>query len=129
MRFLYSLIALSLFVAIGIGIFVHFTGYTLVHPFIWYILGFFVLITLFTFYLVQMGAKNDEENFQLYYFGSSVFRVLMSIGVIFIYVFFASGNKVQFAMNFFVIYFIYTGFEIYCILSNLRRFSKNQVSE
>jgi hypothetical protein len=74
-----------------------------------------------------MGAKTDPENFQMYYFGSTVFRVLMCMAVIFIYVYFSAERELQFALNFFLLYFLYTGFEIYHILTNLRRNSKKQL--
>jgi hypothetical protein len=56
--------------------------------------------------------------------GSSVLRVLLCMTAVFIYVFQASDRELQFALNFFAIYFVYTGFEIYALLSNLRRISK-----
>jgi hypothetical protein len=129
MPFFRNLLILSVLLGAGIGALIYFTGYTWVHPLAWYIVAFFAAITLLTFFLIRKGIAQDAGSFQLYYFGSSVFRVLLSMFVVFFYVYFSSERELQFVLNFFLIYFIYTGFEIYGILSNLRRISKKQVLE
>jgi hypothetical protein len=129
MPFLRNLLILTLLVGLAMGMLIYFLDYKVVHPYAWYILAFFALITLGTYYAIRKGTEADPGAFQLYYFGSSVFRVLLCMMAVFIYVFLASEGELQFVLNFFVIYFIYTGFEIYGILSNLRRISKKQVPE
>nr|WP_246597000.1 hypothetical protein [Pontibacter aydingkolensis] len=111
------------------GVILYFTGNQLVHPFIWYIFGFFVFVTALTFYISRLGISYDKDNFQLYYFGSMGFRMILSIGVIFVYVFLFSENELQFVLNFFVLYFLFTGFEIYSLLANLRPNLKRQDQE
>ena len=129
MHFYRNLVILTVLVAVGIGALVYFTGYTVVHPLMWYILTFFVLITLATFYAVGKGAEVDPANFQIYYMASSAFRVILCLMAVFVYVYLASERELQFTLNFFFLYFIYTGFEIYGILSNLRQISKKQTAE
>lgn len=104
----------------------YFTGDALVHAFTWYILVFFVLVTAGTFYITRLGISYDQDNFQLYYFGSMGFRMMLSIAVVFIYVYLFSENELQFVLNFFVLYFLFTGFEIYSLLANLRPNLKKQ---
>jgi len=89
-----------------------------VHTHVWYIYGFFIVITAATFYISRLGVSYDNDNFQLYYFASMGFRMLLSIGVVFIYVFLFSEGELQFVLNFFVLYFLFTGFEIYSLLAN-----------
>jgi len=129
MPFLRNLLLLSFLICLSIAILIYFTGYNWVHPLAWYIVAFFAGITGLTFYLIRRGIGTDATSFQLYYFGSSVFRVLLCMFVVFFYVYFAAERELQFVLNFFLLYFIYTGFEIYSILSNLRRISKKQVPE
>jgi hypothetical protein len=124
MPFFRSLLLLTLLVGAILAALVYFTGYELVHPLAYAIVIFFALVTLGAYYAIQKGSKNDPGSFQLYFMGSSVLRVLLSMTAVFIYVFMASERELQFALNFFAIYFIYTGFEIYGLLSNLRRISK-----
>lgn len=129
MPFLRNLIILTVLVGLAMGLLIYFSDDKVVHPYAWYILAFFALITLGTYYAIRKGTQADPGSFQLYYFGSSVLRVLLCMTAVFIYVFLASEGELQFVLNFFVIYFIYTGFEIYGILSNLRQISKKQVPE
>ena len=119
MSFFRNLVILTILVSAVLAVLIYFTGYELVHP-----LAFFALITLGAFYAIQKGSKADPGSFQLYFMGSSVLRVLLCMTAVFIYVFMAAERELQFALNFFALYFIYTGFEIYSILSNLRRISK-----
>jgi hypothetical protein len=110
-----------------IGALVYFSDYRLVHPYVWVILVFFIFITAFTFYVTWWGASQDQDNFQLYYFASMGFRLILSIGVIFGYIYLVRERQIQFVLNFFVLYFLYTAFEIYSLLSNLRPHSKKRV--
>lgn len=118
MNFLRNLIIYSAVIGLLIGALQYFTGNQLVHTHIWYIYVFFIVITAATFYISRLGVSYDKDNFQLYYFASMGFRMLLSIGVIFIYVFLFSEGELQFVLNFFVLYFLFTGFEIYSLLSN-----------
>ncbi|GHA65955.1 hypothetical protein [Pontibacter akesuensis] len=118
MKFIRNLFFLTAILCVITGALLQFTGYALVHPYVWYILLFFILITGFTYYLTQLGYKNDPDNFQAYYFASMGFRMLMSLGVVGIYAWFFEEGRMAFVLNFFVLYFVYTGFEIYSILAN-----------
>ncbi|MBC5993889.1 hypothetical protein [Pontibacter cellulosilyticus] len=126
MNFVRNLIIFSGVLAMLTGALLYFTGNQLVHDFVWYIFGFFVLVTALAFYVTRLGISYDEDNFQLYYFGSMGFRMILSIAVIFIYVYLFSENELQFVFNFFVFYFLFTGFEIYSLLANLRPNLKRQ---
>ncbi len=117
---------LTAILCVIIGVLLQFTGYALLHSYIWYILAFFVFITGFTYYLTQLGYKNDPENFQVYYFASMGFRVVLSIGVVALYVWFFQEGRLQFVFNFFALYFLFTGFEIYSLLANLRPHLRGQ---
>jgi hypothetical protein len=119
-RFIRNLSILTVAVCVAIGTLLHFTQYTLVHPLIWLILVFFVFVTGFTYYITQLGYKNDPEHFQAYYFASMGLRMLLSIGVVVLYIFFYEEGRLSFVFNFFALYFLFTGFEIYSLLANLR---------
>ena len=127
MSFTRKLIIITGVIALLISLLIYATAYNVVHPYIWYMLLFFVFVTGFTFFITKKGFEEDEDNFQLYYFGSMAFRVVMCLAVVLLYVLFTKERHLQFAFNFFVLYFIFTGFEIYCILTNLRPISKKQL--
>jgi lysylphosphatidylglycerol synthetase-like protein (DUF2156 family) len=125
-NFARNLLVFSGVVGLAIGVLTYVTGNQLVHAYVWYMLAFFIFITAGTFYITRLGISYDKDNFQLYYFGSMGFRMILSIGVIFVYVFLFSENEMQFVLNFFVLYFLFTGFEIYSLLANLRPNLKKQ---
>ncbi|MFB9863237.1 hypothetical protein EFA69_04185 [Rufibacter immobilis] len=103
------------------------TGDKLIHSYIWYMLGFFVFMTGFAHYVSHLGVKQDVENLHVYFYASMGVRMVFSIIAIFVYRYFHEEQVMQFVFNFFALYFIYTGFEIYSLLSNLRRNSKKQI--
>ncbi|TXK37175.1 hypothetical protein FVR03_15880 [Pontibacter qinzhouensis] len=96
------------------------TGPGLVHAYIWYMLAFFVFVTGFAYYITNLGVEQDADNFQVYYFSAMGFRLLLCIAVIFAYVYIIGEQQLQFVLNFFILYFLFTGFEIYSLLANLR---------
>lgn len=126
MNFIKNLLVFSGVVGILTGVLAYFTGDQLLHPLVWYIIGFFIVVTVLTFYVTRLGINYDNDNFQLYYFGSMGFRMILSIAVVFIYVYLFTENELQFVFNFFVFYFLFTGFEIYSLLANLRPNLKRQ---
>lgn len=126
MNFFRNLLIFSGVVVLAISALTYFTGHALVHTYIWYILAFFIIITAGSFYVTRLGISYDKDNFQLYYLGAIGFRMLLSIGVVFFYVYRFSENELQFVLNFFALYFLFTGFEIYSLLTNLRPNLKKQ---
>jgi len=54
------------------------------------------------------------------------FRVVLCIGVVALYAYFYKEGRLQFVFNFFALYFLFTGFEIYSLLANLRPHLKKQ---
>jgi hypothetical protein len=119
-RFARNIATFTLIIGLVTWLLLRYSENKLVHPYIWFILAFFVFITATTFYIIKLGVTEDEDNFQLYYFGSMGFRVILSLGIVFVYVYLFKERELQFVLNFFVLYFLYTGFEIYSILTNLR---------
>ncbi|WP_181306698.1 hypothetical protein [Rufibacter sp. XAAS-G3-1] len=100
------------------------TGDQLIHSYIWYMLGFFVFLTCFAHYVSNLGLAHDSENLHAYFFASMGVRMVFSVIAVFVYRYFHAQQLVQFVLNFFALYFIYAGFEIYALLSNLRQNSK-----
>ncbi|WP_205503561.1 hypothetical protein [Rufibacter psychrotolerans] len=106
---------------------VELTGDRLIHSYIWYMLAFFLFVTSFSHYVAHLGLKHDQANLHVYYFTSMGVRMVFCIIAIFLYRFYHEEQVMQFVFNFFVLYFTYTAFEIYALLSNLRRNSKKQI--
>ncbi|QCR24191.1 hypothetical protein C1N53_18755 [Pontibacter sp. SGAir0037] len=120
MLFYRNLVIFSGIIGLVIWMLMYFTGHMLVHQYIWYIGAFFVFVTGFAYYITDLGVKNDPENFQVYYFSAVGFRFVLSLAVVLGYAYFVKAGILIFVLNFFMLYFLFTGFEIYSLLANLR---------
>ena len=103
-------------------------GSVIIHPFAGYMLGFFALLSIITYWVTARLVQANPNNFMAAYFGSVVARLLVSVGFIIIY-FYKGGAREgtgtwAFLGSFFLLYFLFAGFEIWSVLSNLRPFSK-----
>ena len=104
-------------------------GPQLVHPYTGRVLGMMAALTLCTYYLTARVTAARPDAFIAAYFGGVVLRFLGSLLVLGIYLYRAGGVRNQgtasLLIAFFCLYFLYAGFEIWAILSNLRPFSKS----
>jgi len=107
-------------------------GPAIIHPLAAYIFGFFALLTLVTYWVTARLVRADPDHFMAAYFGSVVVRLLLSVGVILVYLYKGGAKEGQglwaFLAAFFILYFMFAGFEVWTVLSNLRPFSKPGVS-
>jgi len=103
-------------------------GSAIIHPLTGYMLGFFALLSAATYLVTARLVQANPDHFMPAYFGSMVVRLLVSVGFVLIY-FYKGGAKQgtgtwAFLGSFFLLYFLFAGFEIWSVLSNLRPFSK-----
>ena len=91
----------------------------------WYSLLFLYILTVGVYSLSYFGLKKGNQLFMTTAMGSVMLKLFGSI--IFIIIMLALGveNKANFVVAFFVFYFLFTAFEIYCLLHNLRAQNKN----
>jgi hypothetical protein len=94
---------------------------SLVHPLAWWILGFFTVITLAGHWFIQKGLHQYKDAFMSIYLGVLGFRFLLSLLFIGIFIYKRIPEMLTFVINFFVLYLLFLGFEIYGVLGNLRR--------
>jgi hypothetical protein len=92
----------------------------LVHPLIWVIQVYFSIAFGLTYLLSGFAIKKMPDQMHLFYMGAMAVRFLLSIMFIFICLLLIPSNQVAFALNFFVLYLVYSWFEIYLLLRNLR---------
>lgn len=92
----------------------------LVYQGAYYILIFFLLLTLFTQYITSLGLKHAPDKFALVYLGTMTFRLIMSIGIILIVLLQDIPDKITFIVNFAIVYLAFLIFEIYALLTTLR---------
>lgn len=108
-------------------------GPAIINPFAPTILLFMALLTLMTYWFTARMVAASPDNFLVAYLGGMVLRLLLSLSLVLVY-FYRGGARQghatwTFLGAFFALYFLCTGFEIWAVLSNLRPFSKKQVSE
>ncbi|WKN29994.1 hypothetical protein PZB74_13570 [Porifericola rhodea] len=86
----------------------------------YYIVLFFLLLTLLTQYLTQMGLKHAPDKFAFVYLGTMTLRLIISIGIILIVLLQDIPDKITFVINFAIVYLAFLIFEIYALLTTLR---------
>ncbi|MFN3403824.1 MAG: hypothetical protein ACK40G_06995 [Cytophagaceae bacterium] len=92
----------------------------ILEPQIWITQGFILTILLVSHWIAGKGLKDKAIDFHIYYMGSMGLRFLLSVFYLFLIVYLHPENVWAFVINFFILYFIYTSFEIYSLLANLR---------
>ncbi len=103
----------------------HLFAWTFIHPTIWIMLAFFFIVSLISHYIIEIGVKKKKGNMMNYYFSTMLVRLLLSIAFIGFFVYSKTEDIFLFVANFFILYLLFVGFEIYWLLTNLRRNSKN----
>jgi len=115
-----DLLIFSCLVTLGVlGVYVIFPSWIV--GFTWIILAYFIGITFLTNLLMNRGTKGDAYDFYNYTMSSVAVRLLLSAGILFGYYYNFSENQYLFTFTFFILYFLFTGFEIRIQLSKLRQ--------
>ncbi|GAA4002339.1 hypothetical protein GCM10022408_12150 [Hymenobacter fastidiosus] len=103
-------------------------GAAVIHPLAYSVLGFFAGLTAITYWLTARLLKANPDGFMVAFFGGMVVRLLLSVGLVLVYLYKGGAKEGPgtwtFLGSFFLLYFLFAGFEIWSILSNLRPFSK-----
>lgn len=86
----------------------------------WVMFGFLAGITYIAYMLVDIGVKRDPEVGIMAIMGSIAVKMIFCMAFVLIYSIKAKGIGLVFLLNFFSLYLLFTAFEIYCLLRNLR---------
>ena len=89
-------------------------------PAYWVVFGFLAGVTFLVYGISLLGLKIGGGNQALLALVGITIRLLMSMVVVLVYLNKYQVDPIIFVFNFFSIYFIYTVFEISCLLLNLR---------
>ncbi|OON70684.1 hypothetical protein B0919_01310 [Hymenobacter sp. CRA2] len=127
-RFLRNLLIFSLLLGAGIyALRVQF-GAAVVHPSAGWLLLFFAVLTGITFWLTWRAYQRNPESLMTAWFSTTALRLVLALGTIVTYLVRGgakAGNSTwTFLGLFFLLYFLYTGFEVWNVVTNLRPFSK-----
>ena len=86
----------------------------------WLLFGFLAGITFIAYLLVDIGIKKDPEVGIMAIMGSIAVKMIFCMAFVLIYSIKEKGLGVVFLVNFFSLYLLFSAFEIYCLLRNLR---------
>ena len=97
-----------------------FPGVVLLSDQFWVLFGFLCGLTCAAYIMAYLGLKRNPENGVFAVLGSVVLKMLLCMAFALIYSLNHKENGIVFALNFFSLYLLFTGFEIYSLLRNLR---------
>ncbi|WP_027002244.1 hypothetical protein [Hugenholtzia roseola] len=115
----------ALIVAIMGGVALFAPAYFHVHA--WWVLGYCTLLTLVTYMISKKGLGN--EDFANMTLAATGIRLLLSAVVLFVYLYYQRQNQMLFAFTFFILYFLFIGFEIRTLLAKLRQNSDSSFKQ
>jgi hypothetical protein len=97
----------------------------LISPGIWYIQAFFFCTFLISHRLYLTAKQRSISEFHIFNFASMTLRLLGAFIFLFLIVIYTDLQKFTFIVDFLFLYLLYTGFEIYNLIHNLRTDFKN----
>ena len=90
----------------------------------WLIFGFLSVLTFIAYILAFLGIKHNPETGVMAIMGSIVLKLIFSMAVVLIYSLNHKEKDLLFVFNFFSLYLLFTCFEIFGLLRNLRHQNK-----
>jgi hypothetical protein len=83
-----------------------------VSPALPYLLVFFVAATLISFYFIRKKADSSPSGFVRAFMANSIIRLFLYLAVIIGYALTYKNDAVNFIISFFILYIIFTSFEV-----------------
>jgi len=92
----------------------------LLSPHFWLLFAVVFATTLLAYVLSDMGIRRGGEVSILSLIGGLFIKLLVCLAVVAVLIIKYPDNKMLTALNFFSLYFLFTVFEVTCLLRNLR---------
>ncbi|MGK6349785.1 hypothetical protein [Parapedobacter sp. DT-150] len=120
-RFLLYYHGFALLVALAALALQHaFDTITILSPYFWLLFATVFFFTLFAYVLSDRGMRSGGE-FSIYFLMGGLFiKLFACLTVVAVLILKYPENKMLTALNFFCLYFLFTLFEVICLLRNLR---------
>lgn len=90
----------------------------------WLVFGFLGVLTYIAYIMAFLGIKMDPQAGVMAIMGSIVLKMIFSLAFVLIYSLNSPEKGIVFALNFFSLYLLFSFFEIYSLLCNLRHQNK-----
>ncbi|WP_256014360.1 hypothetical protein [Desertivirga xinjiangensis] len=93
-------------------------------PKFWVVFGFLFFLTVIAYAVSWFGLKKGGESSAFVLMGAITIKLLLSMAFVLVYLLKISVKDTFFAIQFFSLYFLFTSFEVYALLCNLRHQNK-----
>ena len=124
-RFLFLFFGFTLIVGAGADLIERYNpSDTVLIPKFWVVFLTIALLTLIAFILSWFGIQKGGDISVFTILGGIVLKLLFCMVFVLVYLLKFKVNDIQFVVNFFSLYFLFTAFEVYCLLRNLRHQNK-----
>lgn len=90
----------------------------------WIVFGFLAGITFIAYAVADLGIKRNPETGIMAIMGSIALKMIFSMAFVLIYSLNTKEKGMVFVLNFFSLYLLFSFFEIYSLLRNLRHQNK-----
>ncbi|TDQ06657.1 hypothetical protein ATK78_4316 [Pedobacter metabolipauper] len=90
----------------------------------WFVFAFLAGITFIAYVVADLGIKRNPETGIMAIMGSIALKMIFSMAFVLIYSLNTKEKGMVFVLNFFSLYLLFSFFEIYCLLRNLRHQNK-----
>ena len=90
----------------------------------WIVFGFLSGITFIAYLVADMGIKRNPETGIMAIMGSIALKMVFSMAFVLVYSLNHKEKGMVFVLNFFSLYLLFSFFEIYALLRNLRHQNK-----
>ncbi|MEX0968754.1 MAG: hypothetical protein WD077_16090 [Bacteroidia bacterium] len=85
---------------------------------------FFLLVTVISYPLLAHSLVSNPKSFNNLLFGGIALKMVLSLVFILLFISRFEDSKITFVLSFFASYILFTGFEVYLLLLNLRQISE-----
>jgi len=120
-KFLTSLSSLTAGLAL-VGLLLQVAISNLIFPHTWFLLVYFFAITLLSHLIMLKGTKSkepiDSYNATM---GSTALRLFLGLAIVITYIYVFKKHTFNFAITFFVLYALFTAFEISSLLRKIKK--------
>jgi len=89
------------------------------------IVVFFFVVNVGVHYIIVRITLKKVKQFYNYFMVSTFLRLMLYLAIILIYSFSAKQGKAAFTVSFFIIYLLYSGFEVVTLSSDIKRMNQN----
>ncbi|WP_231459029.1 MULTISPECIES: hypothetical protein [unclassified Pedobacter] len=116
----YYFILVGLLIGFAVALPLVFPGLQILVGSFWLIFGFIAGITYIAYFLAYVGINRNPEAGVMAILGSVILKMIFCMAFVLIYSINTKENGLLFVVNFFSVYLLFTAFEMYCLLRNLR---------